>query len=113
MSSVLIRLKDACLAVRSGSDRVAGGGFVHVTRWQKSGSAPHTDRTQPQAPGRGRAPTDLEQRLVLQDLHGLFCVMQYKERVVKISIKLKPFVLQTLQLLMNYFKKLPIQQFII
>ena len=64
MSSVLIRLKDACLAVRSGSDRVAGGGFVHVTRWQKNGSAPHTDRTQPQAPGRGRAPTGLEQRLL-------------------------------------------------
>ena len=64
VSSVLIQLKDACLAVRSGSDRVAGGGFVHVTRWQKIGSAPHTDRTQPQAPGRGRAPTNLEQRLL-------------------------------------------------
>ena len=64
VSSVLIQLKDACLAVRSGSDRVAGGGFVHVTRWQKNGSAPHTDRTQPQAPGRGRAPTNLEQRLL-------------------------------------------------
>ena len=61
ISSVLIRLKDAFLAVRNGSDRIGGGGFVHVSRWQR-GSAP--DRTQPQAPGRGRVPSQLEQRLL-------------------------------------------------